>query len=72
LIAVYKIPTRPSLAGWKAAEWGEQAFMWQGRLRIVESKGLAVLKLEVSGGSFLRRETGRRRREGGRREEGTS
>lgn len=40
--------------------------MWQGRLRIVESKGLAVLKLEVSGGSFLRRETG----DGGGREGG--
>jgi hypothetical protein len=45
---VYKVGPRPSMAGYKAADWGEQSFMWEGRLRIVESGKGAVLKLEVS------------------------
>lgn len=45
--SVYKIPPRPSLSGWKAQDWGENSFIWEGRLRIVESGNKAVLKLEV-------------------------
>lgn len=45
--AVYKIPPRPSLEGWKAQDWGENSFIWEGRLRVVESGNKAVLKLEV-------------------------
>ena len=47
------------MAGYKAAEWGEQSFMWEGRLRIVDTGGKAVLKLEVSPTSVeLEREGG--------------
>jgi hypothetical protein len=48
-LPVYKIPPRPSLSGWKAQDWGENSFIWEGRLRIVESGNKAVLKLEVRG-----------------------
>ncbi|GAK66935.1 adaptin ear-binding coat-associated protein 1 NECAP-1 [Moesziomyces antarcticus] len=35
---VYRVPPRSSTAGYKAGEWGDmEAFLWKGRLRIMES-----------------------------------
>ncbi|CED83642.1 Uncharacterized conserved protein [Phaffia rhodozyma] len=47
-VKVYKIPPRPNLSGWKAQDWGEDSFMWEGRLRILQKGGHAVIKLEDS------------------------
>ncbi|EGG04886.1 uncharacterized protein MELLADRAFT_116967 [Melampsora larici-populina 98AG31] len=34
---VYRLPPRTSTAGYKAADWGDmEAFLWKGRLRIIE------------------------------------
>ena len=34
---VYRLPKRTTAAGYKAAEWGDmEAFLWKGRLRIIE------------------------------------
>ncbi|PWN96291.1 adaptin ear-binding coat-associated protein 1 NECAP-1 [Tilletiopsis washingtonensis] len=44
---VYKVPPRASLAGYKAAEWGDmEAFLWKGRLRIVEHGAACSIRLE--------------------------
>ncbi|KAN0064425.1 hypothetical protein ACQY0O_002800 [Thecaphora frezii] len=44
---VYRVPPRTSSAGYKAAEWGEmEAFLWKGRLRILESANTCQIRLE--------------------------
>lgn len=44
---VYKVGPRPSISGYKAADW-EGNMIWEGRLRIVETgKTGAILKFEV-------------------------
>ncbi|KDN52068.1 adaptin ear-binding coat-associated protein 1 NECAP-1 [Tilletiaria anomala UBC 951] len=44
---VYKVPPRASAAGYKAGEWGDMgAFLWKGRLRIIEKGGNCQIRLE--------------------------
>ena len=44
---VYKIPPRSSTAGYRAAEWGDmEAFLWKGRLRIIEKGQKCFIRLE--------------------------
>lgn len=44
---VYKIPPRSSTAGYRAAEWGDmEAFLWKGRLRIIEQGERCWIRLE--------------------------
>lgn len=44
---VYRIPARKSTAGYKAAEWGDmEAFLWKGRLRIIEKGEECFIRLE--------------------------
>lgn len=44
---VYRIPPRKSTAGYKAAEWGDmEAFLWKGRLRIIERGEECSIRLE--------------------------
>ncbi|MCO5589946.1 hypothetical protein L7F22_043915 [Adiantum nelumboides] len=44
---VYKIPPRSSTAGYRAAEWGDmEAFLWKGRLRIIEQGQKCSIRLE--------------------------
>jgi len=44
-VYVYRIPPRPSAQGYKAADWPDQALIWQGRLLIVERGDLAIIRL---------------------------
>lgn len=44
---VYRIPPRKTTAGYKAAEWGDmEAFLWKGRLRIIEKGEECSIRLE--------------------------
>ena len=44
---VYKVPPRTSAAGYKAGEWGDmEAFLWKGRLRIMEKGATCSIRLE--------------------------
>ncbi|KAL1921062.1 uncharacterized protein VTP21DRAFT_11697 [Calcarisporiella thermophila] len=46
---VYKIPSRMSSRGYRAAEWGDmESPLWKGRLRIVTSAQNAYIRLEDS------------------------
>lgn len=45
--AVYRVPPRTSAAGYKAAEWDVEQFLWKGRLRVVEVGSRCDIKLEV-------------------------
>ena len=44
---VYKVPTRTTLAGYKAGEWGDLAQpLWKGRMRIIETSKSCAIRLE--------------------------
>jgi hypothetical protein len=44
---VYRVPPRASTAGYKAGEWGDmEAFLWKGRLRIMEKGDQCSIRLE--------------------------
>ncbi|CEH16510.1 aaa atpase containing von willebrand factor type a [Ceraceosorus bombacis] len=44
---VYRVPPRKSAAGYKAAEWGDmEAFLWKGRLRVIEKGNACSIRLE--------------------------
>lgn len=47
LTAVYQVPPRTSVSGYKAAEWNVESFMWKGRLRVLEIGPKCEIKLEV-------------------------
>lgn len=44
---VYKIPPRTKAAGYKAADWDVNQFMWTGRLRVIAVGDKLSLHLEV-------------------------
>lgn len=44
---IYRLPHRQTAAGYKAAEWGDmEAFLWKGRLRIIERGSECEIRLE--------------------------
>lgn len=44
---VYRLPKRTTAAGYKAAEWGDmEAFLWKGRLRIIERGNECEIRME--------------------------
>lgn len=46
-VTVYKVPTRTTLAGYKAQEWGDLAEpLWKGRMRIIETSKICAIRLE--------------------------
>ncbi|PWN52614.1 adaptin ear-binding coat-associated protein 1 NECAP-1 [Violaceomyces palustris] len=46
---VYRVPPRTSTAGYKAGEWGDmEAFLWKGRLRVMEKGSKCEIRLEDS------------------------
>ncbi|EST08111.1 Adaptin ear-binding coat-associated protein 1 NECAP-1 [Kalmanozyma brasiliensis GHG001] len=48
---VYRVPPRSSTAGYKAAEWGDmEAFLWKGRLRIMENSGSDTCSIRLEDG----------------------
>jgi hypothetical protein len=52
---VYRIPPRKTTAGYKAAEWGDmEAFLWKGRLRIIEKGEECAIRLEDKDSGQLR------------------
>jgi hypothetical protein len=60
---VYRIPPRKATAGYKAAEWGDmEAFLWKGRLRIIEKGQDCFIRLED-------KDSGQYQRSGEKREE---
>lgn len=48
---VYRVPPRSSTAGYKAGEWGDmEAFLWKGRLRIMESSNSPTCSIRLEDG----------------------
>ncbi|KAG9017922.1 hypothetical protein FRB90_000151 [Tulasnella sp. 427] len=48
-VMVYRVPPRKSNAGYRAEEWGDlSAYLWKGRMRIVESGDKCTVRLEDS------------------------
>ncbi len=48
---VYRVPPRTSTAGYKAAEWGDmEAFLWKGRLRIMETSSSDTCSIRLEDG----------------------
>ncbi|KAK8844725.1 hypothetical protein IAR55_006575 [Kwoniella newhampshirensis] len=45
-VMVYQVPPRTSTAGYKAADWNVEAFVWKGRLRVLEVGERCELRLE--------------------------
>ncbi|KAJ4455183.1 putative adaptin ear-binding coat-associated protein 1 [Paratrimastix pyriformis] len=43
---VYKIGPRPAAAGYKCSDWGEQDFIWTGRVSVLARGDQAFVKLE--------------------------
>lgn len=44
---VYRVPPRKSNAGYRAEEWGDlSAYLWKGRMRIIESSDKCTIRLE--------------------------
>jgi len=45
-VMVYQVPPRSSQAGYKAADWNVESFLWKGRLRVIEVGDKCDLRLE--------------------------
>ncbi|KAG8954184.1 hypothetical protein FRC04_000405 [Tulasnella sp. 424] len=46
-VMVYRVPPRKSNAGYRAEEWGDlSAYLWKGRMRIIESSDKCNVRLE--------------------------
>ncbi|CAD6575822.1 MAG: hypothetical protein TREMPRED_001501 [Tremellales sp. Tagirdzhanova-0007] len=45
-VMVYQVPPRTTTAGYKAADWNVEAFLWKGRLRALEIGPRCELRLE--------------------------
>ncbi|WWC90158.1 uncharacterized protein L201_005091 [Kwoniella dendrophila CBS 6074] len=48
-VMVYQVPPRTSSSGYKAADWNVEAFLWKGRLRVLEIGSRCEIRLEDSG-----------------------
>lgn len=44
---VYQIPPRTTTAGYKAAEWNVESFLWKGRMRVLDVGSRSEIRLEV-------------------------
>ncbi|WVQ82848.1 hypothetical protein IAT38_004983 [Cryptococcus sp. DSM 104549] len=47
-VMVYQVPPRTSAAGYKAADWNVEAFLWKGRLRVLDVGSRSEIRLEDS------------------------
>ncbi|WVQ72282.1 hypothetical protein IAR50_001832 [Cryptococcus sp. DSM 104548] len=47
-VMVYQIPPQTTTAGYKAADWNVELFLWKGRLRIIDIGSRSELRLEDS------------------------
>ncbi|WVQ64342.1 hypothetical protein V866_004414 [Kwoniella sp. B9012] len=47
-VMVYQVPPRTSASGYKAADWNVEAFLWKGRLRVLEIGTRCDIRLEDS------------------------
>ncbi|WWD22721.1 hypothetical protein CI109_107214 [Kwoniella shandongensis] len=47
-VMVYQVPPRTSTAGYKAADWNVEAFLWKGRLRVLEDSTSGELFAQVT------------------------
>ncbi|WVR03124.1 hypothetical protein IAU60_000114 [Kwoniella sp. DSM 27419] len=52
-VMVYQVPPRTTAAGYKAADWNVESFMWKGRLRVMEVGERCDIRLEDSGSGEL-------------------
>ncbi|AFR92598.1 adaptin ear-binding coat-associated protein 2 [Cryptococcus neoformans C23] len=47
-VMVYQIPPRTTTAGYKAAEWNVESFLWKGRMRVLDVGSRSEIRLEDS------------------------
>ncbi|TYJ57456.1 hypothetical protein B9479_001773 [Cryptococcus floricola] len=47
-VMVYQIPPQTTTAGYKAADWNVESFLWKGRLRVIDIGSRSELRLEDS------------------------
>ncbi|OCF34869.1 adaptin ear-binding coat-associated protein 2 [Kwoniella heveanensis BCC8398] len=47
-VMVYQVPPRTTTAGYRAADWNVESFLWKGRLRVMEIGTRCEIRLEDS------------------------